>query len=56
VGGKGESIRYARRPLIYDFKNGMATRQPVLWTVAHPMPGPIAELGCGYGSTPLLRV
>lgn len=41
--------------MLYDFKNRMATHQPVLWTVAHAARGPIAEFGCGYGSTPLLH-
>ncbi len=41
--------------MIYDFKNRMATHQPVLWAVAHIARGPIAEFGCGNGSTPLLH-
>src|SRR5712692_2833181 len=42
-------------PVIYDFKNRMATHQPVLWAVANVVQGPIAEFGCGNGSTPLLH-
>ena len=41
--------------MIYDFKNRMATHQPVLWAVARAARGPIAEFGCGNGSTPLLH-
>jgi hypothetical protein len=41
--------------VIYDFKNRMATHQPVLWAVARAARGPIAEFGCGNGSTPLLH-
>jgi hypothetical protein len=41
--------------VIYDFRNRFATHQPVLWTVAGWADGPIAEFGCGYGSTPLLH-
>lgn len=41
--------------MIYDFKNPMATHQPVLWAVAHAATGPIAEFGCGYCSTPFLH-
>jgi len=42
-------------PVIYDFRNRFATHQPVLWTVASAATGPIAEFGCGNGSTPLLH-
>jgi hypothetical protein len=41
--------------MIYDFRNRMATHQPVLWAVAHAANGPIAEFGCGNGSTPFLH-
>jgi hypothetical protein len=41
--------------MIYDFRNRMATHQPVLWAVAHAAGGPIAEFGSGNGSTPLLH-
>jgi hypothetical protein len=41
--------------VIYDFRNRFATHQPVLWTIANESTGPIAEFGCGHGSTPLLH-
>ena len=39
----------------YDFRNRMATHQPVLWAAAIAAEGAILEFGCGYGSTPLLH-
>lgn len=35
--------------------NNFATHQPVLCTAVELSDGPVAEFGCGYGSTPLLH-
>lgn len=35
--------------------NNFATHQPVLYTAVRLSTGPVAEFGCGYGSTPLLH-
>ena len=35
----------------YNFRNDLFTHQPVLFTVAEQCDGPIAECGCGFGST-----
>ena len=40
--------------MIYNFRKRVATHQPVLWAFAYAASGPIAEFGCGYGSTPFL--
>ena len=44
--------RVARR---YDFRSGLTTHQPVLYAVAEECEGPIAECGCGHGSTVFLH-
>lgn len=35
--------------------NNFATHQPVLYTAVQLSSGPVAEFGCGTGSTPLLH-
>ncbi|MBI9087014.1 MAG: hypothetical protein JEZ11_25695 [Desulfobacterales bacterium] len=35
--------------------NNFATHQPVLYSAVQRSKGPVAEFGCGYGSTPLLH-
>jgi hypothetical protein len=39
----------------YDLRNDLFTRQAVLFTVAEQCDGPIAEFGCGFGSTLFLH-
>jgi SAM-dependent methyltransferase len=39
----------------YDFRNDLFTHQPVLFAVAERCTGPIAECGCGFGSTLFLH-
>ena len=39
----------------YDFRSELFTHQPVLFTVAERCEGPIAECGCGFGSTLFLH-
>jgi hypothetical protein len=39
----------------YDFRSGITTHQPVLFAVAEMCDGPIAECGCGTGSTEFLH-
>jgi hypothetical protein len=40
---------------VYDWRNDYATHQPVLYAAALATSGPIAEFGCGHGSTVLLH-
>lgn len=40
---------------IYNWRSVYTTHQPVLNAVARRCDGPIAEFGCGHGSTPLLH-
>jgi hypothetical protein len=40
---------------IYNWRSLVTTHQPVLYATAQRCPGPIAEFGCGHGSTPLLH-
>jgi hypothetical protein len=40
---------------VYNFRIGHTTHQPVLFAVAAVCEGPIAECGCGYGSTLFLH-
>jgi hypothetical protein len=39
----------------YNFRSGLTTHQPVLFAVAEACDGPIAECGCGDGSTRFLH-
>jgi hypothetical protein len=39
----------------YDFRSDLFTHQPVLFTIAERCDGPIAECGCGFGSTLFLH-
>jgi hypothetical protein len=41
--------------VIYDWRNRMATHQPVLYAAVSATAGAIAEFGCGYVSTPMLH-
>ena len=52
--GRGSLPRLARR-FDYNYRSLVTTHQPVLFEVAERCEGPIAEFGCGHGSTRLLH-
>ena len=48
--GGGSMVNYA-----YDFGNGFATHQVLLYEAVQRTTGPVIEFGCGEGSTVMLH-